>query len=443
MNYLLSFRHSVPALLLLILLFALLPATLAQDDGDVTELGTGDLRISYWNGLSGSDGVTMNEMLTDFVADNPDISVTSEIIPWNTLYAKLQAAFVAGNPPDLILMHASEVPQYASYGVVKDLGYLYESGGGWFPDDDVSAITYEGMQWEGTIYGLPLDNHGRGLWINLDHFEAAGLDPDMDQPTTFEGWVELFQQLTLDASGNNPTSADFDVDNVVQWAYGVGNWPLADFLTLLIQHGGSMVSEDGSTITINSEAGIKALSQYHELVYTYQVSPPAAGFDTWGAFAAGNLAVIPTGTWFRNFAATLGDINGQAWTTVQFGEQPATWFGIHTFLLPDSLDGEKLAAVERLLQWVSDNQVYWAGSGQVPARLSAQAQLDPVNYPSNIVMGQSFTDYGFLDFKSTVTQELYAALDPELDAVLNGLKSVEDALNDGAARMQQILERAE
>ncbi len=57
-------------------------------------------------------------------------------------------------------------------------------------------------------------------------------------------------------------------------------------------------------------------------------------------------------------------------------------------------------------------------------------------------MGQSFTDYGLLDFRSTVTQELYAALDPELDAVLNGLKSVEDALNDGAARMQQILDRA-
>ncbi len=57
-------------------------------------------------------------------------------------------------------------------------------------------------------------------------------------------------------------------------------------------------------------------------------------------------------------------------------------------------------------------------------------------------MGQSFTDYGLLDFRSTVTQEFYAALDPELDAVLNGLKSVEDALNDGAARMQQILDRA-
>ena len=75
----------------------------------------------------------------------------------------------------------------------------------------------------------------------------------------------------------------------------------------------------------------------------------------------------------------------------------------------------------------------------IPVR---KKELDLLNCPSNIVMGQSFTDYGFLDFKSTVTQELYAALDPELDAVLNGLKSVEDALNDGAARMQAILDRA-
>ena len=68
--------------------------------------------------------------------------------------------------------------------------------------------------------------------------------------------------------------------------------------------------------------------------------------------------------------------------------------------------------------------------------------LDLLNYPSNIVMGQSFTDYGLLDFKSNVTQELYAALASELDAILNGLKSVEDALNDAAARMQAILDSA-
>jgi hypothetical protein len=274
-------------------------------------------------------------------------------------------------------------------------------------------------------------------------FEAAGLDPDPSAaPTTYEGWVELFQQLTLDANGNNAASPDFDPENVVQWGYGVGEWPRVNFLSVLAQHGGSLVSEDGSTITVNSPEGILALQQTYDLVYTHRVSPPPAGFDTWQSFSGGVLAVIPTGTWFRNFAADQTDINWAAWPQVQWGEQPATWFGAHTFMLPVGLEGEKLAAVQTLIQWVSDHQVDWAASGQVPARISAQEALDPENYPSNILLGQTFGAYGILDYPSVAIQELYAALDPELDAALNNLKTVEQALNDAAERMQQVLDRA-
>jgi ABC-type glycerol-3-phosphate transport system substrate-binding protein len=435
--------------LLLVVLLLLSFSVMAQDappepTAIVSELGTGDTHISFWNGLTGSDGVTLNEMLADFVAANPEISVTTEIIPWNTLYTKLQAAFVANTPPDLFLLHASEIPQFASYGVLKDLSPWYVSGGGWFPDDDISEITMNGMMYDGVIYGLPLDNHGRGLWINTDMFEAAGLDADpAAAPTTYEDWVAVFQALTLDGNGNNAASADFDPENVVQWGYAVGEWPRVNFLSALSQQGGSMVSEDGTTITVNSPEGIAALQQAYDLVYTHHVSPPPAGFDTWQSFAGGTLAVLPTGTWFRNFAVDQTDINGAAWPQVQFGAAPATWFGIHTFMMPVNAEGEKLEAAETLIQWVSENQVAWAASGQVPARISAQAQLDAENYPSNILLGQTFGDYGILDFQSVAVQELYAALDPELDAALNNLKTVEQALNDAAERMQQVLDRAQ
>lgn len=433
----------VTTLVILAALILVVPV-MAQDEeptADVSVLGSGDISISFWNGLTGSDGVTLNEMLANFVAENPEITVTTEIVAWNDLYAKLQAAFVAGNPPDVFMLHASEVPQFGSYGVLKDLGPWYTSGGGWFPDDDISESTLNGMMYEGTLVAIPLDNHGRGLWINVDMFEAAGLDPDMDPPTTYEGWVDLFQQLTLDADGNNAASPDFDPENVVQWGYAVGEWPRVNFLGALAQQGGSLVSEDGSTVTVNSEAGITALQQAVDLVYEYNVSPPEAGFDTWNAFGAGTLAVIPTGTWFRNQAETFSDINSRAWPAPQFGPEPGTWFGAHAWMVPASLEGEKLDAVETLIQWVSENQVAWAASGQVPARLSAQAALDADNYPSNILLGQGFSDYGVLDYGHVAIQEMYAALDPELSEALNGLKTVEEALNDAAERMQAVLDR--
>jgi ABC-type glycerol-3-phosphate transport system substrate-binding protein len=410
----------------------------------VAELGTGDLHISFWNGLTGSDGLVMNDMLAQFVQDHPEVSVTSEIIPWDTLYAKLQAAFVAGNPPDLMLMHASEVPQFANFGVLMDVGGWYTSGGGWIPDDDMGSITRTGMDYEGVTYGIPLDNHGRGLWINVEMFEAAGLDPDpSNAPTTYEGWVELLQQLTLDANGNNAASPDFDADNVVQWGYAVGEWPRVNFLSVLAQHGGSLVSEDGTTVTVNSPAGIEALQQTVDLVYEYNVSPPPAGFDTWNAFAAGQVAVLPTGTWFLTYATVQTDIESRAWPQVQWGPEPATWFGIHTYMLPEGyLSDEKLEAIETLLRWKLENQDQWATSGQVPALISVQETLDLENFESNVVLGRGFTEYGILDYTHVATQEMYSALDPELDAALNGLKSVEDALNDAAQRMQQVLDRA-
>jgi len=427
-------------------------ATFAQDATPVplptatdippVELGTGGTHISFWNGLTGSDGVTLIDMLQPFASAHPEVSVTVEQIPWNTLYTKLQAAFVAGQPPDVIILHASEIPQFASYGVLKDLSDWYSDKGGFFPVDDISEITRNGMMYDGVTYGIPLDNHGRALWINKGAFTKAGVDPSMAEPTNYADWVSLFQKLTLDKNGKNAADPAFDKDNVAQWGYTVGEWPRVDFLALLVQNGGSFASEDGKTVTVNSEAGVTALQQYVDLVYKYHVSPQQAGFDTWQGFGAGNVAILPTGSWFRNQAATFSDIDSEPWSQIQFGANKGTWFGAHTWMVPDSEEGEKLDAVKTLIQWVSENQKGWAASGQVPARLSVQAELDPASYPSNILFGKGFSEYGVLDFQSTAIQEMYAALDPELNAALNGQKTAQQALDDAASRMQQALDRA-
>ena len=216
------------------------------------------------------------------------------------------------------------------------------------------------------------------------------------------------------------------------------------FLAHLAQHGGSLVSEDGTTVTVNSEAGMAALQNSVDLVHEYKVSPVPAGFNAWDGYANGALSVLPAGTWFPQFLQNRLTSTARPSPSTSSAPSrppgsactPSSW--------PAILEGEKLGAVETLLQWISANQAHWADSGQVPALLSVQASLDPENFPSNIVMGASFADHGVLDFSSTVTAELYrAGLEPELNAALNGLKTVEQALNDAAGRMQEILDRGE
>ncbi len=432
-------KHSLKGLALMLLMLSMAISS-AQDAPEpiINELGTGGTKIAFWNGLSGSDGVTLNEMLVKFVEENPDISVRTEIIDWNTLYPKIQAAFVAGEPPEVFMVHASEVAQFHSYGMLKDLSYLYDTAGGPLPADDFAQPGFDGVFVDGVPYGVVLDNHGRGTWANLGLFEAAGVEAAI--PNNFEDTVAMLQKLTLDANGNNAASADFDPENIVQWGTSM-EWIYTDFESYLWQHGGSIISEDGKTATVNSEAAITALQKMHDLIYKYHVAPTPAGFDAWQSWAGGKVALVPTGSWFRNFAEDQTDIRGQALPIMQLGPNPGVWFGAHVFMIPVSLEGEKLAAVETLITWVTNNQIMWAGSGQVPGLKSVQAQLDPETYPSNITIGKTFQEYGHMEVRHPAILELQTALDPELGAALNNEKTIEQALNDAAERMQQVLDR--
>ena len=85
----------------------------------VTEFGAGQLQLSYWHGLTGADGVTMQAMVEQFVADNPDISVRVEAMAWETYWDKLLTSMVAGSPPDIFILHEFLTQGYARQGVLR------------------------------------------------------------------------------------------------------------------------------------------------------------------------------------------------------------------------------------------------------------------------------------------------------------------------------------
>src|SRR5262249_20187352 len=148
-------------------------------------------------GLTGSDGSTFDEMLGEYVKENPNISITDEEIDWNTFYAKLQAAFVAGTPPDMFVFHVAEIPVFASQGLLTATDNLYKSGGGTLPDDDYADPAWSQTMYDGSRYGVLLDNHGYGTWTNNNLIKAAGLDPTQPPPSNYDDIVAWLQKLTL------------------------------------------------------------------------------------------------------------------------------------------------------------------------------------------------------------------------------------------------------
>jgi ABC-type glycerol-3-phosphate transport system substrate-binding protein len=403
-----------------------------------TDLGTGGTHIALWDGLTGSDGSTFDSMLGQFVKENPDISITDEEIDWNTFYAKLQAAFVANQPPDMFVFHVAEIPVFASQGLLMPTDNLFDTGGGTLPSKDYADPAWSQTQYNGQRYGVLLDNHGYSTWINTDMFKAAGLDPTKE-PTSYADIVTMLQKLTLDKNGKNAADPAFDANNVVQWGWEP-DWLHYAFQSVMFQYGGSVISADGKTAVINSPQNVQALQSMLDMVFKYHVAPPPAGFDSWGAFAAGKLAVINSGTWFLNEAKSTGR-NFAAWPVLQFGPNPGVMFGAHTMQIPAGLSGDKLTAVQKIVTWMSNHDDLWAASGQVPARISFRDGLDPSKYISNVTIGKTFSQYGHMEAQSPAELDIVNAEDPDLSAAFANQMTAQAALDDANQRIQQILDR--
>ena len=104
---------------MILLLVGALPLS-ALDDGEVQEIGTGEIEINFWSGLGGPDGETMTGLVQSFTEANLDVSINYQILGWGVFFDKLSAAIVAGSGgPDLMTLWHSVVPQCAIPGHIR------------------------------------------------------------------------------------------------------------------------------------------------------------------------------------------------------------------------------------------------------------------------------------------------------------------------------------
>ena len=114
---------------MVMLLLGALPLA-AQDEGEVQELGAGEVEINFWSGLGGPDGESMTGLVEAFTEENPDVKINYQILGWGTFFDKLSAAIVAGSGgPDLMTLWHSVVPQYALPGHIMTAGeVMFDTG---------------------------------------------------------------------------------------------------------------------------------------------------------------------------------------------------------------------------------------------------------------------------------------------------------------------------
>ncbi len=411
----------------------------AVEGAAVEILGAGGVVLNQWDGIGAADGLVLTELLKGFAQENPEISVKRQIMPWNTFFDKLASALVAGaGGPDVFVLWHSVVPQYAKPG------HLYPAAQdmfdrGMLPQDDFLPQLIDAVTIEGTAWTMPLDNYGAGVYLNLDVFDKAGVDPNAPPQNQTE-FVEIARALTWDAAGRHPGEGGFDPDNIEVWGYHTG-WPRLTFQAAYPQWGAGVISQDDPPEVLVDSEGAKAATQFYaDLIFKEHVAPLPAGYDADTAFANGKLAMLPDGSWRYNWFTLFPDVNPSMWPYPRIGpERGATIMWSHTFAVSKDVKGEELEAALKLLQYLSDHSDTWNRKAGMPAaRLSKREGLMEQVWTLPI-FDKQFREEGVMEFSSDRFSEILGACEPEWSAILNNDKSVTEGLEAAGNRIRQIL----
>jgi len=328
------------------------------------------LMLSEWPGT--------DDVAADFMADNPDIELVLEKVPFNDLFQQIQIRLSSGSDtPDIVSV---DVPLVAGYGVrnwLMPLDDLYSDA----EKDDILEAAYAAGSHNGNLIGAPQFTSTQLLFINDDLFEQAGIPvPGPDDRLTYEQIAEMAQQLTQDSDGDGVTDI---------WGF---SWEQTNRIYQLqpMQEslGGQAIGDDGLTVegVINAQPWVDAYTYYSRAFNDWKFAPPSDS-DEPELFAQGKLAMMIAGPWQIQRYSTMNDGAGPGfnWSVSRHpyfegGEIVTPTGSWHIGINANSKNKE---AAMRVVNWFTTSkgaELWWRkASGDFPAQKSVLAlfQTDP------------------------------------------------------------------
>lgn len=399
-----------------------------------------------------------NKKLDAFREAHPTWTIETSEAVWD---ATTFPALLAGNNlPTVIGVPFTEMSGLIQRGQVADITSALESAG---LTDQLNASTLEIAQGpDGAIYGIPVQAYALGLAYNRALFEEAGLDPDAP-PSTWDE-VRAAAAAITEATG---VAGFAQLTTANQ-----GGWILA---AETYTRGGTMENADGTEVTFDSDETRAALEYLRALRWDDDSMGSNFLLDANGmaqAFGSGQVGmfVIQSGA-YQPLTELLGfpgeDFGFAAMPTVEKGDAPVTLSGGTVQIVNSSAtEAQKVAAAEWIDYYFLEryrSQEAAVADAELKAEQGTAIDipgLPPVSEEQyaiylewiadlNNVPTENFAPYLAVAGDQVVlpepvasAQELYAALDPVVQAVLTDPDADIDALlADAAAAVQAKLAR--
>ena len=251
--------------------------------------GNKEISFMIWdkNQLPGMEAIAKA-----YEAKHPDVKIKVQVTGWDEYWTKLEAAATGGALPDVFWMHSTRFNDYASNGMLLEMGPTIGDGYKNFPQDLVKLYELDGKN-----YAVPKDYDTIAVFYNKALFDKAGV-PYPDGTWDWAKYLETAKKLTKD--GVYGVAAPMDAQQ--------GYW------NAIYQNGGYVVKDKKPGYS--STEAQAALQWWVDLSLKEKVSPTQAQFaetDPFTMFTSGKVAMIQLGSWMvpeleqnTEFVKTLG-----------------------------------------------------------------------------------------------------------------------------------------
>ena len=271
--------------LIVMVLCLLIPAALFA--GGTQEVETQDtnvsMKISTWT--SNQDQLAL---LGTFVEEfgqkkGLDIEIEFETIAFGEYTTKLSMELQGSDAPDVFWILETTAPTFLSSGKLADLTDALQD----YDYDDLSVPAMSLWVKDGKTYGVPFSTSPFFIIYNKDLFRSAGqATPDEMKAAGDWNW-ESFREASALITSKTGVYAYQTPDGG-----GYDARILHNLIPIIRSYGGDAWTVDGD-ILINSADSVKAVSLFHDMIFTDgSVVPPGNQSDFYAGDAAMTMAQV-------------------------------------------------------------------------------------------------------------------------------------------------------
>jgi multiple sugar transport system substrate-binding protein len=413
-----------------------------------------EITFSGWGDVAEDEGV--KAAIEVFQEEEPGIRVIWEHTPVAAEQAtKLLASIAAGNPPDTSFIIGDAYRTYIRDEILLDItdqlkdDPLLGAEGYFIEPQESDRCTHEG-KW----YGIGSCWVAPHIYYNADIFTETGIEPPSNDPAAAWSWdefVQIAKELTVDTAGNHPDDVGFDPENIDRWGVHWPTWWIPVH-SAIAGNDGLWIDPATGLLALDQPEAVEAMQAVADLLLVHHVMPQGSSMESLGMsntqmLENGKLAMAIDGSWALSWMHEITPTLGTA--ALPGLKHPATNMQAHIH--------SALASTEHpheAWRWVRflSTPFYQTQFCKIGLWLPSQSALmtpDGLNtwitegvHPEgyDLIVTDFVPNYGEVLYQPVGWSEAAAIITPAMDAIWVGDMTAEAAMAEAVPQANEILQ---